>query len=148
MASSIPSYETSESISIGAVIKAVQALPDMDEDFILDACDFLQNPQNGEIFMALAPKLRKRWLLRNLPRPGQMKINFQTVCGKRFGLEVLASDTVEVVKAKIEGKEGYPPEKQRLFYGGVQLEGATTLAECRVTPGSELKIILPKCGGH
>lgn len=57
---------TSDSISIGAVIKAVQALPDMDEDLVLDACDFLQKENNAEIFTALDVKFRRKWLIRKL----------------------------------------------------------------------------------
>ncbi|XP_012082833.1 L10-interacting MYB domain-containing protein isoform X1 [Jatropha curcas] len=58
--------EISNSFSIENVIKAVQALPDMDEDLILDACDFLEDDMKAKTFMALDVKLRKRWLIRKL----------------------------------------------------------------------------------
>ena len=54
------------SISIESVIEAVQALPDMDEDLILDACDFLEDEKKAKTFMALDSKLRRKWLLRKL----------------------------------------------------------------------------------
>ncbi|XVF80623.1 hypothetical protein PTKIN_Ptkin15bG0088700 [Pterospermum kingtungense] len=60
----------SNSISIENVITAVQALPDMDEELILDACDFLEDEIKAKTFMALDVKLRKKWLLRKL-RPQQ-----------------------------------------------------------------------------
>ncbi|KAK8630484.1 hypothetical protein V6N13_079276 [Hibiscus sabdariffa] len=60
----------SSSISIENVITAVQALPDVDEDLILDACDFLEEEIKAKTFMALDVKLRKKWLLRKL-RPQQ-----------------------------------------------------------------------------
>ncbi|PON48901.1 Myb/SANT-like domain containing protein [Trema orientale] len=54
------------SIPIENVIEAVQALPDMDEDLVLDACDFLEDEKKAKTFMALDVKLRKKWLLRKL----------------------------------------------------------------------------------
>ncbi|XWS76609.1 hypothetical protein CRYUN_Cryun01aG0191400 [Craigia yunnanensis] len=56
----------SNSISIENVIAAIQALPDMDEDLILDACDFLEDEIKAKTFLALDVKLRKKWLLRKL----------------------------------------------------------------------------------
>lgn len=56
----------SNSVAIECVIAAVQALPDMDEDLILDACDFLEDEMKAKTFMALDVKLRKKWLLRKL----------------------------------------------------------------------------------
>nr|WAU48796.1 MYB transcription factor 4 [Litchi chinensis] len=58
--------ENSNTISIENVIAAVQALPDMDEDLLLDACDFLEDELKAKTFMALDVKLRKKWLLRKL----------------------------------------------------------------------------------
>ncbi|XP_015891980.3 L10-interacting MYB domain-containing protein [Ziziphus jujuba] len=54
------------SISIENVIQAVQALKDMDEDLVLDACDFLEDEKKAKTFMALDVTLRKKWLLRKL----------------------------------------------------------------------------------
>lgn len=52
--------------SIENVIAAVQTLPEMDEELILDACDFLEDDIKAKTFMALDAKLRKKWLLRKL----------------------------------------------------------------------------------
>ncbi|KAK0583103.1 hypothetical protein LWI29_033432 [Acer saccharum] len=57
---------SSNTISIEHVIAAVQVLPDMDEDLVLDACDFLEDELKAKTFMALDVKLRKKWLLRKL----------------------------------------------------------------------------------
>ncbi|KAK9002210.1 hypothetical protein V6N11_024896 [Hibiscus sabdariffa] len=61
----------SNPVSIENVITAVQTLPDMDEDLILDACDFLEDETKAKTFMALDVKLRKKWLLRKLRPPPQ-----------------------------------------------------------------------------
>ncbi|KAK7396928.1 hypothetical protein VNO78_18091 [Psophocarpus tetragonolobus] len=53
-------------ISIENVIQAVQALPDMDDDLVLDACDFLEDERKAKTFLALDAKLRKKWLIRKL----------------------------------------------------------------------------------
>ncbi|KAM7275277.1 hypothetical protein ACFE04_017143 [Oxalis oulophora] len=53
-------------ISVESIIEAVQALPDMDEDFVLDAIDFLEDEIKAKTFMALENRLRKKWLLRKL----------------------------------------------------------------------------------
>ncbi|KAE8701999.1 two-component response regulator ARR2-like [Hibiscus syriacus] len=61
--------ENSNPISIESVVTAVQTLPYMDEEFILDACDFLEDEIKAKTFMALDVKLRKKWLSRKLRPP-------------------------------------------------------------------------------
>lgn len=58
--------DNSNLASIENVIAAIQALPEMDEELILDACDFLEDDIKAKTFMALDAKLRKKWLLRKL----------------------------------------------------------------------------------
>lgn len=48
------------------VIHVLQAMPDMDDDLLLDACDFLEDDNKAKLFLALDPGLRKKWLLRKL----------------------------------------------------------------------------------
>lgn len=55
-----------DNFSVGNVMKVLQAIPDLDDDLILDACDFLEDEKRARLFLALDANLRKKWLLRKL----------------------------------------------------------------------------------
>ncbi|KAH3971319.1 hypothetical protein HBH70_016400 [Parastagonospora nodorum] len=85
------------------------------------------------------------------PRPmgyteGKHVIFVKTLTGKTITLRAHREDTVEVIKCRIEDKEGIPWNQMRLIFAGKQLEDGRTIAHYKILYEGTVHVVLRLLG--
>lgn len=76
-----------------------------------------------------------------------MQIFIRTLSGKTILLHVDIEDTIDIIKQKIQDREGVLRNQQRLIFAGKQLENFRTLYDYNINKNCTLQLVMRMLGG-
>ncbi|CAF0858050.1 unnamed protein product [Adineta steineri] len=86
--------------------------------------------------------------LKSLKEGTSFQIFIKTLKGKSLTIIVTKGDTVKNLKAKIQDREAFPADEQRILYAGKQLQDDRTLSDYNISKGATLHLVLRLRGGY
>ncbi|CAE7482153.1 ubi [Symbiodinium sp. CCMP2592] len=75
------------------------------------------------------------------------QIFLKTLTGSTVTVRVEESETIGNFKEKVHRLEGIPPDRQRLIFAGIQLEGDKTFSDYGIKRASTIHVVLSLRGG-